>query len=77
MTKKQKEILIRMNNGDELTYCKGSGWWIENDRTNGKLVFALLRKMAISQDSYFDDSKDYQIFYINETGRKMFINEKA
>lgn len=70
LTVKQKEILTRLNNGEELTYSKNGGWWISEDRTNGRLAYKLLRHCAISADQCNKD--DYQIYTINETGQ-MFL----
>ena len=69
LTKRQKEILTMMNNDHELIYCKGGGWWIDDIKTNSKLVFSLLRGCLISLDS-FSNVGIYEIYYINETGKE-------
>ena len=65
----QRKVLLKMKEGEELINEKGAGWWIGLRRTNGRLVYNLLRMCAISQDTFSKDN--YQIFNINETGRKL------
>lgn len=73
LTYSQKNILKRMNDGEDLTFSKGGGWWIGNDTTSGKLVNKLLRHCAISEDSF--SSEKYKTYEINDTGK--FILQKG
>jgi len=68
LTPKQKEILERMLEGEDLCYSKGGGWWIGEDLTTGKLINTLLSVCAISQDQY--STEKMQHYYINENGKK-------
>lgn len=65
LTPAQRLVLEKMKKGKQLTFAKGGGWWIGEDKTNGKLVFYLFKKLAISQDVVFANS---EYFKINETG---------
>lgn len=68
LTKTQKSILQRMDKGEELTWEKGGGWWIENDKTNGKLAYSFLRLCLISEDQFTESNEEYKRFHINGTG---------
>lgn len=74
LTKTQKTILQRMANGDELTWEKGAGWWIEDDKTNGKLVMRFLRHCLISEDQFTEGDEKYKRFSINGTGKEALKN---
>ena len=67
LTRGQRRALRIMNREDEpLTYEKGAGWWLGNDKSNGKLGLGLLRLCLISPDSFGDDQ--YQNYWINSSG---------
>lgn len=67
LTSGQRAVLKKMKAEEELVWSKGGGWWIGEDRTNGRLAMSLLRACAISQLDY--TKEDFQIYVINETGR--------
>lgn len=67
MTKRQREVLqFLADNPDEDLVMDGGHVFYGLNKTNVKLVYNLLRMVAISQDSYSDIR-----FYINETGHKL------
>lgn len=69
LTRVQRRVLTIMRDDDqELVYSRGGGWWLDLERTNGKLGLGLLRLMLISPDSWASD--DYQCYWINESGRR-------
>lgn len=67
LSKRQREVLQIMNDGGDLVCEKGNGWYIDDDRINGKLPMTLLRHFAISEGQFSNDK--IQHYNINETGR--------
>lgn len=66
LTAKQRFVLNKLlNEEEELVYEEGAGWWIGEDRTNGKLANSLLRACLISDCSFGSVLR----FSINQTGR--------
>lgn len=68
LTKRELEVLQKMKENELLTYSKGSGWWIGEEKTSGRLAMSLLRNCLISEDSFCAGRDNYVNYYINETG---------
>lgn len=65
ISKKQLEVLSKLKDGAEIVFEKGAGWWIEEDRTNGKLVREFLKMCVLRECDYGGILIRYTI---NETG---------
>jgi len=65
LTKRQRYILERMRDGEELA-AEGREVWIGTEKTSPMILVSLLRLCAISPDPL-----SHVYYQINETGRKM------
>lgn len=77
LTIRQREVLAFLRDDKEygdLVYESGAGWWLGDQRTNGKLAFGLIRLCLISRD---DDSDSFQRWGINESGRRALDGKPA
>ena len=68
LKKREAEILraLSKDDGTDLVYNKGGGWWIGNDQTTGTVANSLIRHCAITLEDFGND--DYRSYRINETG---------
>lgn len=76
LTKRQISVLefLRDNNESDMVYDKGAGWWIGNERTNGKLALGLIRLCLVVQ-SQGNNMGEFSRWGINESGRRALRNQ--
>lgn len=70
MTAKQRQILTKMKDGEELVYEKGAGGYVKYTRVSFSTLLGLQRLMAISATLGSEVGK-VERYVINETGRKL------
>ena len=68
LTRAQRRVLQTLADDEDvdLAYDKGGGWWIGDEKTNGKLAMALICRVLVSADGH----GDFQRYAINESGRR-------
>ena len=69
LTKREREVLQKMQEGEDLVYETGGGWWIGDEPTNGKLAIRLIAMAVISQEEYCGEGVER--YYINGTGKRL------
>jgi len=76
LTKRQREVLQALADDDnlDLVFAKGGGWWLGNERTNGKLALSLIRLVLVNDIS--DTGDDLWRFTINDSGKRALAGIK-
>lgn len=68
LTKRQREILERLDAGEELDDFRHGGWWIGDEQTTGRIGFFFLRNVLVHEDTTM--GAGHSIYTINEWGRR-------
>lgn len=69
LSAKQRKILqILCDDGKELIYSKGGGWWIDDEKVYSSLAKSLIYYCMVSLDQYSHVGK-FERYHLNETGR--------
>jgi hypothetical protein len=78
LTKGERHVLEKLATDLEvleLVEAIPGGWWIEEDRIDGRICWSLLRKVLISEHQYSDEN--FKRYYINEWGRNALLSNKV
>lgn len=68
LSKREHDILQKMDAGAELTFSRGGGWWLELEQTSGRIPRILIMSRAIGCP---DVGANTEYWSINDTGREM------
>lgn len=74
LTRASYNVLKRMADGEELTWAKPGGWWLEDTQIKGSTGLHLLRYCLISES--WDSGRNYVIYVINSDGEKILNDSK-
>lgn len=74
LTKLQRETLEAIAKGEELVGAKHGGWWVGETSVNGRVAWALIRKILVSRSQFSRD--DYEYYEINEAGSRALRGEE-
>ena len=65
-------LLKKLEHGEELTYEKGSGYWLEYERVSSRAAMQLLRLCLVRCD--YGDEGDYCMYVISDEGQKLLAD---
>jgi len=77
LTKGERTILEKLATDPEileLVEAIPGGWWIEEEKFDGRICWSLLRKVLISEHQYSDEN--FKRYYINEWGRNALASQQ-
>lgn len=72
LTTDMHRVLVKMRaveEDDELTHATPGGWWIGDERIDGRTCYRLLRLCLIHRSQ--DSRDDYERFTLNEEGQRV------
>jgi hypothetical protein len=78
LTKGERTVLEKLATDPEvleLVEAIPGGWWLEEERIDGRIGWSLLRKVLISEHQYSDEN--FKRYYINEWGRNALLSNKT
>lgn len=78
LTKGERTVLEKLAANPEileLVEAIPGGWWIEEEKIDGRVCWSLLRKVLISEHQY--SNENFRRYYINEWGRNVLLSNTA
>ena len=65
-------LLKKLEHGEELTYEKGAGYWLDYEHVSSRAAMQLLRLCLIRLD--YGEEDGYCVYIISDDGRKLLAD---